>query len=309
MRVLLTSSEIRHYANLGATLPTDPPGAFLTGIIGLFASGGHVPFTRKDLFAVAKAILGKSYKSLSSSLIEDGWNKMPNLPRDKAAGRGRLLPYPDMTIAPLDIEDVDGVEVQRRAGLVFMAKIPEVDVEDLGFYAEDPDLRLIAIAESKCFGNFDVVDDSCLECPLRAHCAASTYDALDAIARELDRATEKAVADAVRQVREAEVLAHAKALLTSNKTAGAAGAGEDGDTETPSVSPDLPLADVAERLGGDMVTTPFESNCYRCPESISAGEDAVIVRGSGALHAACARTLLSEVVAPFGGPSPLGARV
>lgn len=192
----------------------------------------------------------------------------------------------DNLLPVLDAETMDGIQVLSRQGVAFLAEAPEVDAEELGFYDGDEDLRLIALQGSGCFGSWAEGESACAACPLRGHCASATFDRLEALARDLDRETEEALIAAAK--------AAAAPAVTEDTDSGAVAAAAARGTVAVTPSASLSLAEVAEALGGTVIeSSPFEANCFNCPEPIPAGNPSVVVRGKGACHEACARNLVS----------------
>lgn len=193
----------------------------------------------------------------------------------------------DQLLPVLDAGDLDGVQVLSRQGVVFLAEAPEVGAEELGFYAGDEDLRLIALQDSRCFGSWAEGESACAACPLRGHCASATFDRLEALARDLDRQTEEALLAAVRDAEAPEV-----GDEVDEKLRGLAAARS---TVAPTSEGERSIQEVAAALGGSVIeSAPFEANCFHCPDAIPAGSTSVIVRGKGACHEACARTLAQK---------------
>ena len=193
----------------------------------------------------------------------------------------------DQLLPVLDAGDLDGVQVLSRQGVVFLAEAPEVGAEELGFYAGDEDLRLIALQDSRCFGSWAEGESACAACPLRGHCASATFDRLEALARDLDRQTEEALLAAVRDAEAPEV-----GNEVDEKLRGLAAARS---TVASTSDEERSIQEVAAALGGSVIeSAPFEANCFHCPDAIPAGSTSVIVRGKGACHEACARTLAQK---------------
>jgi len=211
--------------------------------------------------------------------------------RDLAVQVGAIR-FDGSTLLPvLDAEALDGVQVLSRKGVVFLAEAPEVPADELGFYAGDEDLRLIALQDSRCFGSWAEGESACAACPLRGHCASATFDRLEALARDLDRQTEEALLAAVQEAEAPEVGDEVGGEV-DEKLSGLAAART---TVAPTSDEERSIQEVAAALGGSVIeSAPFEANCFHCPDAIPAGSTSVIVRGKGACHEACARTLAQK---------------
>lgn len=171
-----------------------------------------------------------------------------------------------VALAPVSVsESVSEVSVRRRErGLSIgelLSGVPE-GVED-PYYAQDPELRGLAIEATPCFGWFRNGNSECRACPLASLCVEALLASVATTAANLEE-------NLARQIQEAS-------------------APPPSEVETPPVHSNPPTDDQSLLQNLRTITMPFQAVCSaNCGTPISEGETCYNIPGKGGFHRECA---------------------
>ncbi len=281
MKLQLTATQAELYsAKVGAktTIANDSKQ-----IIALFAQEGHDPFTRRDVTKVLET-LGHSVDG--DAIDPDTNEKKKNTIGDacgahEKSGRGYYTQGDSVgRAAPVttsNVDQVDGLEILSKSG-ISMTPVAVPSKEKLeGYYTNDPGLRRLAVAQSKCFGAYMKKAAPCKECPLARWCAQASQATLADLAAKLDKETDDALIAAAKAVRQARAPAPTLEEPTAAQMAQA--------PQAPATAGEVDLSGMPE--GTQAVELPFEGVCSKCDKTLPKGSTAYHVPGTGMLHAEC----------------------
>ena len=189
-------------------------------------------------------------------------------------GSAPVAPSPE--VAP---EVAPEVTVQRRERGLSIADLLNGIQEGVAdpFYAQDPELRGLAIEATPCFGWFRNGNSECRACPLASICAETLMASVSSTASLLQDDLERRIREAQRE---------RELALNADLNAG----------EELSVAKDLQEADQENLLKGlRTIPMPFQAVCSAsCGAPISEGETCYNIPGKGGFHRDCAIAALKD---------------
>ena len=261
MKLQLTNPQIVDFAEQAGSFTTVAEAT--ETILALFASAGHDPVTRKDVCAVIEEMSGWASKRALEAIDlnkGDAWKAIGSAlsALGRAPGRGYYTQGNRVGIKTVSeklvqmAEDGD-INIASKAGVRFAGNLSlGVDEDSIGYYANDPGLRRIAVAQTKCFGFYSQRAGACRSCPLASFCAEAQMSKLGEIASRLDAETEANLKTALEPATE-EVVEEVEAVVDGLET----------------------------------MVLPFEGVCGHCQGVMPEGSQGVYVDGRGLLHVAC----------------------
>jgi len=260
MKLQLNNGQIVDFAEQAGVFTTVAEAT--ETILGLFASAGHDPVTRKDVCAVIEAMGGWVHAGPGAIDLNkgDAWkaigSALSGLGRAPGRGyytQGNRVGIKTVSEKLVEMAEAGDVRIASKAGVRFAGNLSlSVDEDSIGYYANDPGLRRIAADQTKCFGFYSQRAGACRSCPLASFCAEAQMSKLGEIASRLDAETESNLKAALEPATE-----------------------------------EVAVEEAVSETHLETMVLPFEGVCGHCQGVMPEGSEGVYVDGKGLLHVAC----------------------
>ena len=173
-------------------------------------------------------------------------------------------PEPEPTPAPAPAPE----PAEQAPGVVFDPAVQARSLTVRG-YDNDPGLRAMKAANTRCFGSFSPRSSQCADCPLAGACWDARVASFSRLSSDLNAAFQQRVAEEEARLAEEQRQAQEReaARLAAEKIA------------------EIREGDLPE--GSEVIQAPFPTPCASCGTDIPRGDHYVFIKGRGCLHPRC----------------------